>query len=158
MKKILIVLGLISLVSLVEARPGPGPGRGPRPGQTMYHQRPPSRPFPGQSFHRPPPRHHHHSTWGRGGRNFWPGFVGGVVGGMLYDGFAGPTVVTTPTTVVVPQSTVVVPQTTVISQPVYETRSVWVDGTYVDQIQPDGRVLKVWTPGHYETRKVPIYY
>ena len=22
--------------------------------------------------------HHHHSYWGRGGRGFWPGFVGGV--------------------------------------------------------------------------------
>ena len=27
--------------------------------------------------------HHHGGHWGRGGRNFWPGFVGGVVGGAI---------------------------------------------------------------------------
>ena len=47
-------------------------------------------------FHHAPPIHHHggyrhHSGWGRGGSHFWPGFVGGVVGGVLYDAVVGPT-------------------------------------------------------------------
>ena len=32
---------------------------------------------------RPVHRHCHGSAWGRGGRNFWPGFVGGIVGGAI---------------------------------------------------------------------------
>lgn len=31
----------------------------------------------------PPPPRHHHSSWGRGGCNFWPGFIGGVVGSAI---------------------------------------------------------------------------
>ncbi len=27
--------------------------------------------------------HGNHSFWGRGGRNFWPGFIGGLVGSIL---------------------------------------------------------------------------
>ncbi len=63
--------------------------------------------------------HHHHSFWGRGGRHFWPGFVGGIVGGTLLRGYTTPIytapvvystpVVTTPTVQYVQQ------------QPVYTT-------------------------------------
>jgi len=34
----------------------------------------------------------------------------------------------------------------VVAQP---TR-VWVEGRYVDQVQANGSVVRVWQPGHYE--------
>ena len=99
----------------------------------------------GRGGFRPAPVHHHHhhhhgSVWGRGGSNFWPGFVGGVIGGVLADAVVSPApvVVTTP----------------VVTAPVVSTQNVWVEGRYVDQVQPNGTVLRVWQPGHYETRQV----
>ena len=101
----------------------------------------------GRGGFRPAPiRHHHHgSVWGRGGSNFWPGFVGGVIGGVLADAVVSPApvVVTTP-----------VVTTPVVTAPVVSTQNVWVEGRYVDQVQPNGTVLRVWQPGHYETRQV----
>jgi hypothetical protein len=41
-----------------------------------------------------------------------------------------------------------VQQPVVVRQPV----QVWVEGRYVDQVQPNGVVLRTWVPGHYETR------
>lgn len=106
--------------------------------------------------HRPVHHHHHHgSAWGRGGRNFWPGFVGGVVGGIVADAVVSrpvTTVVTTPTIVTTP--TVVT--TPVVTTPVYTTQNVWVEGRYVDQVQPNGTVIRVWQPGHYEQRQVLV--
>jgi len=110
--------------------------------------------------HRPPPGHCHGGWWGRGGCNFWPGFVGGVVGGLTYNAFArpyysetvvvqsSPTVVTQP--VVVQQPTVVT-QPVVVQQPVV-AQTIWVPGQYVDQVQANGSVVRVWSPGHYEQR------
>jgi len=97
--------------------------------------------------------HHHHSAWGRGGRHFWPGFVGGVVGGVvggaLYDTVVtpAPVVVTTPT---------VVTTTPVVATTVSTVQNVWVEGRYVDQVQPNGTVIRVWQPGHYEQRTVVV--
>ena len=97
--------------------------------------------------------HHHHSAWGRGGRHFWPGFVGGVVGGVvggaLYDTVVtpAPVVVTTPT---------VVTTTPVVATTVPAVQSVWVEGRYVDQVQANGTVIRVWQPGHYEQRTVVV--
>ena len=124
-------------------------------------------------WHRVPVYHHHHchgGWWGRGGCNFWPGFVGGVVGGVVGSAIVAPretvvvqqpAVVTQP--VVVQQPTVVtqpvvVQQPTVVTQPVVvqqpqpQVSSVWVDGRYVDQVQPNGSTVRVWQPGHYEVR------
>ena len=126
-----------------------------------------ARPHHGPGFcHRGPVFHHHHhgGFWGRGGRHFWPGFVGGVVGGALYDavaypryygyGYGGvvvaptPTVVTTPPVVVQQQPVVVQqPAPVVVQQPV--AQNVWVEGRYVDQVQANGSVVRVWQPGHY---------
>jgi len=127
------------------------------------------RPAPVRRRAAPPPIHHHkHSVWGRGGSNFWPGFVGGfvggVVGGAVVEATAGPRVV---------QETVVVHQpvttTTVVTTPVVvretapvvvtqttttETQKVWIEGRYVDQVQDNGTVVRVWQPGHYEVRTV----
>lgn len=107
--------------------------------------------------------YHHGGFWGRGGCHFWPGFVGGVVGGLVGGVVrdtvvveSAPTVVTQP--VVVPQPVVVTqpvvtqPVVTqpVVAQPVARTQNVWVEGRYVDQVQANGSVVRVWQPGHYE--------
>ena len=110
--------------------------------------------------------YHHHGGWGRGGAHFWPGFVGGVIGGAVVEAIVGPrpapvvvaapAVVTTPVVtqpVVVQQPVVTQP---VIAQPVVQqsapqTQNVWVEGRYVDQQQSNGSVVRVWQPGHYES-------
>ena len=115
--------------------------------------------------------HHHHSYWGRGGCHFWPGFVGGMVGGAVYSAAAYPyysrTVVVQPATTVVTPAVVAAP--TVVAQPVVaapaavapvaaapvaQTQNVWVEGRYVDQVQANGSVVRVWQPGHYEQQTV----
>ena len=107
-----------------------------------------------------PVRHHHGGVWGHGGRNFLPGFVGGVVGGMLTRTVVAPAPIVAPAPVVVTTPTVV-NTPTVVTAPVYTTpvtttQQVWVEGRYVDQVQPNGVVVRVWQPGHYETRTVTV--
>ena len=146
-KKLTIMVALAMCAVAAFARPGFGGPHGgfggPRGGFGM-------RPAP-MMHHRPAPIHHH-SGWGRGGSHFWPGFVGGVVGGVLTSSIApAPVVVTTPTVVTSPVVTA-----PVVTTPVYTTQQVWVPGTYVDQIQPNGTVIRVWQPGHYESRQVLV--
>ena len=113
-----------------------------------------------------PVMHHHHGggVWGHGGRNFWPGFVGGGVGGVLSGGihrpppppryyYSAPVVTPAPVVVTPP---VVTPAPVVVTTPVYQTQNVWVEGRYVDQVQPNGTVVRVWQPGHYEQRQVLV--
>ena len=124
-------------------------------------------------FHRPPPihhgwhggYHHHHyhgGCWGRGGRYFWPGFVGGVVGTSLVRPYCTDTVVVEPATTVVTtptvvqQPVVVQQQPVVVQQPVLQTQNVWVEGRYVDQVQANGSTVRVWQPGHYEQRTILV--
>ena len=127
------------------ARPGGGFHGGPHHGG--------GRSFgPGPRFHHaPPPVHHYHhsgSFWGRGGRNFWPGFVGGIVGGAVV---SSPTVVTTP----------VVTAPVVITTPYYYggERTVAVSPTIVQQYNVTPTTYGTVTvtpsaaaPGHYEIR------
>ena len=107
--------------------------------------------------HRPIVHHYHHGGWGRGGCNFWPGFVGGLIGGAVSSAIVStPTVVTTPV-VVQPAPTVVQPTQVVVQPtPVTQTRNVWVEGRYVDQVQANGTVIRVWQPGHYEQTTVVV--
>jgi len=113
----------------------------------------------GPAIHHHGGHHHGGGVWGHGGRNFWPGFVGGVIGGAIADAVVTPHRVVyhhAPPPVVVPapvvvQTPVVVPQPVVVQQP-----TVWVEGRYVDQVQGNGVVVRVWQPGHYESR--PVYY
>ena len=60
-------------------------------------------------------------------------------------------VVTTPTVVTQP----VVVQPTVVT-PVTQVQNVWVEGRYIDQVQANGTILRVWQPGHYEQRTVVV--
>ena len=124
-------------------------------------------------FHRPPPIHHYHGVhWGHGGRYFWPGFVGGVIGSAVSGAVMAPfyrdTVIVQPSPtiiqpaptivqqpVIVPQPTVV-PAQPVVAAPTTQTQNVWVEGRYVDQVQADGTAVRVWQPGHYEQRTVVV--
>ena len=111
--------------------------------------------------------HHHGRYWGHGGRHFWPGFVGGVVGGAVIGATMTRPVVVAQPAVVVSQPAVVVAQPAVVTQPVVvqqpvvttpvtQVQNVWVDGRYIDQVQPNGTVVRVWSPGHYEQRTVVV--
>ena len=67
-----------------------------------------------------------------------------------------PTVVQQPVVLAPGAAQVIGPQPAVVQQPVYETQSVWVEGSYVDQVQPNGTTVRVWKPGHYESRQVQV--
>lgn len=147
--RFIVLVGAAALSAVAFARPY---GGGWRPGPAPMHYR------------------HHHGGWGRGGRNFWPGFVGGVVGGAIIGStlsrpalvvsqpvVAQPVVVQQPVItqpVVVQQP--VIQQPVVVQQPVTQVQNVWVEGRYVDQVQPNGAVVRTWQPGHYEQRTVVV--
>ena len=81
--------------------------------------------------------HRHDSWWGRGGINFIPGFVGGVVGGAVVSGYCSPTYVYPAGTVVAP---VVAPS----------VNRVWIEGRWVNPTLPNGTTIRVWQPGYWE--------
>lgn len=148
MKKIAVVaIAAVVCAGTCVARPHGGPG-GPRGGG-------PVRVVHGGGGHH---HHHHGSVWGRGGSHFWPSFVGGVVGGIVADTVLSPApVVVAPTPVVAPAPVVVTPAPVVVqTTPVYTTQNIWVEGRYVDQVQSNGTVVRVWQPGHYEQRQVVV--
>ena len=101
----------------------------------------------------------HHG--GHHGGGFAAGVVGGaLLGGLIYDAVRPAPVVVTPAPVVVQQPAPVIvqqPAPVVVQQPVYQTQNVWVEGRYVEQVQPNGVVMRVWQPGHYEQRQVQVY-
>lgn len=145
-KKMIIAVAIALCAFATFARPHGGPGfGGPRggfgrgPAPMMHH-----RPMPPPMHH-----HHHHSSWGHGGRNFWPGFVGGVIGGALTSSiYPTTTVVTAPVV-----STPIYTTPTIITAPIYTTPvQVWIPGRYIDQVQPNGTIVRVWVAGHYEYR------
>ena len=131
---------ITALTAAMAFAKGPGGPGGPRPGGAMPHHSAP----------RPAPVHHHHH--GNAGA-FAAGVVGGaIVGGLLYDAVRpAPVVVAPPPPVVVTPAPVVV-----TTAPVYETRNVWVEGRYVDRVQTNGSVIRVWEPGHYEQQSIQV--
>ena len=150
--KVLVLVGATLLSAGVFARPYGGWRPGPAPMHVHHH-------------------HHHGGYWGRGGRHFWPGFVGGVIGGAIIGSALSqptvvvqqPAVVTQPVVVqqpvVVSQPVVqppVVVQQPVVAAPVTQVQNVWVEGRYIDQVQPNGTVVRTWSPGHYEQRTVVV--
>ena len=149
MKKIIALAVALAAASTLFARPGPG---GFRPGHGGF------RPVPVPVGHH---HHHHHHSGGA--------IAAGVVGGAILGGLVAsavstpaPVVVTpaptvvTPAPVVVQQPVVVQSAPVVVQQPVYQTQNVWVEGRYVDTVQPNGTVLRTWQPGHYEQRTIQI--
>jgi hypothetical protein len=100
-RMIVLTLGVVLAVPLFARAPRPPAHRHQPPRVPHHHHQPPR------------PHHHHGSAWGKGGRNFWPGFVGGVALGLATRAVAEPT------TVVVhrPASTVVVQPAPVVVQP-----------------------------------------
>ena len=121
---------------------------------------------------------------GRYHGGFAAGVVGGAfVGGMIHNAIrpyrpvvyspapvvVQQPVVVQPAPVVVQQPVVIQPAPVVVQQPVVAppapepaavpapvvpTQRVWVEGCYVDQVRPDGSLVKVWQPGRYVT--VPV--
>ena len=150
MKKTIALAVALAAASTLFARPGPG---GFRPGHGGF------RPVPVPMGHH---HHHHHS-----GGAIAAGVIGGaILGGLVASAVATPTTtVVTPAPVVVqsapvvvqPAPVVVAPAPVVVApQPVYQTQNVWVEGRYVDTVQPNGAVIRTWQPGHYEQRTVQI--
>jgi hypothetical protein len=157
-KKTIIAIAISMFCLAAFARPHGGP-HGGFGGRGYHHVG--FRPAP-VMHHRPvmPAYHHHHygrSYYGYGsGRGLWPGFAGGVVGGLVASAFApSPVVVTSPTvvsTTPVVSTSPVVSTTSIVATPTYATQQVWVPGRYIDQIQPNGVVVRVWVSGHWEYR------
>ena len=137
MKKVIALAVALAAASTLFARPGPG---GFRPGHGGF------RPVPVPVGHH---HHHHHHSGGA--------IAAGVVGGAILGGLIASAVATPTTTVVTPAPVVVQPAPVVVApQPVYQTQNVWVEGRYVDTVQPNGAVIRTWQPGHYEQRTVQI--
>lgn len=137
MKKTIALVVALAAASTLFARPGPG---GFRPGHGGF------RPVPVPVGHH---HHHHHHSGGA--------IAAGVVGGAILGGLIANAVATPTTTVVTPAPVVVQPAPVVVApQPVYQTQNVWVEGRYVDTVQPNGAVIRTWQPGHYEQRTVQI--
>lgn len=125
MKKILIALAVLAATTCTAA---PYYHRIPHRAHVV-HRRPPPRPAP-MPYH----RHHNNSWLGKGGRNFWPGFTGGLVSSLL-----------TPAIVQPPSPPPVVLLNPVWVPPVYGTRPIY---------DAYGRIIRyeqyVITPGYWK--------
>ena len=99
------------------------------------------------THYRPICHHHHHGSY----ISPWVGLAVGTVVGAAIAANANNTVVVQQPIV---QTPVVVQQPVVVQKPVVVQQStqVWVEGRYIDQIQPNGTTIRVWQPGHWETR------
>ena len=183
--KVCVVMGLVFITGLAWAKPGnggAGGGKGGKGGAPQQMQKAPQNKGPQQQQQakksepkrqepkhqaKAQPRHEKKRSWGKGGENFWPGFVGGAVAGLAASLVDEPTKVVVEAPVVqqqvvvqqpvsVVQPVVVQQPVTVIQQPVYQPQNVWVEGRYVDTVQANGTVVRTWQPGHYETRTVQV--
>ena len=131
MKKILIAMAIFAVLTCSADRHHyhrpphrtPVVHRGPAPRPAP---RPMPKPMPRSVVHHHAP-YHSHSAWGPGGRNFWPGFIGGLVGSTL----VGPSVVVTPP-----------------PPPGPYVRQVWIEGHYEVQVI-NGIYTQVWIPGRW---------
>lgn len=113
------------------ARPGP-----------FRHASPP------RHFHHLPPPHHYHYHYHHSCISPWVGLIVGTFVGAAIANSVNNTVVVQQPVVAAPVVTTPIVTAPVVVQPT----QVWIEGRYVDQVQPNGSVLRVWVPGHYETR------
>lgn len=150
-KKLTILVAIAMCAVAAFARPGFGGPHGGFGGPRGFHGGFHGGYRPAPIMHHGGYHHHHYSTWGRGGSHFWPGFVGGVVGGVLTSSIAPSPVVVTSPVVTAPVVT-----TPVVAAPVYTTQQVWVPGRYIDQVQANGTIVRVWVAGHWESRQVLV--
>ena len=114
---------------------------------------------PAFAWHYGPRYHHYHRhCCGYSAGDCWAaagvGLVGGLVGGAILANAVkpDPPPVAVQQPVVVQSAPVVVQQQpVVVQQPAPQVvQNVWVEGRYVNQPQPNGTVVRVWQPGHYE--------
>jgi hypothetical protein len=102
--------------------------------------------------------HHHHGT----GFAVGAGLLGaGLVASAIYDAtHPRPVIVESAPVVVTPAvQPVVVTPAPVVTTGHYETRvqNVWVEGRYIDQATPQGTIVRVWQPGHYEQQSMQVW-
>ncbi len=92
--KKLIILATAAILGTATCFARPAPDRRPAPEPAPRHHvarpaprhqnvRPTPAPKPAPRPHHGGDRQRNDSFWGRGGRNFWPGFIGGLVGSVL---------------------------------------------------------------------------
>ena len=117
-RKMLAIVMTVGLCLSALGHPGPMPHPGPHRGPA---------PIPAPMPHH---SHHHNSAWGRGGSNFWPGFVGGLIGSTIFS----------PSAVVAPPPPP--------PPPGPYARQVWIEGHYETQIV-NGICTQVWVPGRW---------
>ena len=153
-KKIFVLTMALAATFALCARPGPGGGfGGPRGGGRG----------PAPMRHGPGPMHHghHHHHAGRG-LAIGAGVLGaGLLAGAIVDAARPrPVVVERPPVFAPPPpAPVVVTPAPVVTPGHYETRvhNVWVEGRYIDQVTPQGAVVRVWQPGHYEQQTTQVW-
>lgn len=181
------VVAFVAVASMLAATvalagPGPGPGRGgPGPGGGPVNF------GPGPCSPGPAVRHHHDTALAVGAGLLGAGLLASVAydvgrpsstvvyssGPVVYSSSpvvysSAPVVYATTTPVFAgaafpPNDVVVQPAPVVVAQPfpagyyVNQTRTVWVDGGWLEQVTPSGGRIRVWQAGHYETRTVPVW-
>ena len=151
-KRFFVLTMALSVSLALCARPGPGGGPrggfhgGPRGGAPMHHG-----------------GHHHHHHHHRGtGFAVGAGILGaGLVASAIYDAtHPRPVIVESAPVVVTPAvQPVVVTPAPVVTTGHYEThvQNVWVEGRYIDQTTPQGTIVRVWQPGHYEQQSTQVW-
>ena len=149
-KRFFVLTMALAAAFALSARPGPGGGpRGGFGGPRPMHHAP-----------RPMPHHHHHHH--RTGVAIGAGILGaGLVASAIYDAtHPRPVIVESAPVVVTPAvQPVVVTPAPVVTTGHYETRvqNVWVEGRYIDQATPQGTIVRVWQPGHYEQQSTQVW-
>ena len=152
-KKICVLAMALATSLALCARPGPGRGPGGPGG-------------PRGGGHGPAPMHHgggHHHHHHRGtGFAVGAGILGaGLVASAIYDAtHPRPVIVESAPVVVTPavQPVVVTPAPVVTTgHYVTQVQNVWVEGRYIDQTTPQGTIVRVWQPGHYEQQSTQVW-
>ncbi len=82
-KLIVLATATIFATGVCLARPAPGGRPAPKPAPRHQVARPAPPPKPAPRPHHGGKHRRDDGFWGRGGGNFWPGFIGGLVGAIV---------------------------------------------------------------------------